>query len=423
MDQTARLQTQTFSGKNGKLAFYGVGLNDPSDDEYGTDIFTVNPDGSDLKNLTQGVGNNFNPVWSPDGKKIAFIANRPGPDSPGPYNGALYTMNSDGTDQVNLTGEGWGVFHASWSPDGRKLVYSAIGNGGINGLYVMNADGTAKTRLAIPAASHSEARYMSPVWSSDAQRIAYVSVNPSAGPDGPADIYISSPDGLKSEKVASMAYGGLGGTSLSWSPDGQKLLISHGGIYTLQVTPGSQPQRIPMPVSAGHAVWSPDGNKLLVSVEVERSNHPGWFTGWFVTNADGSNPVHVPLYMGRPDWQALPLATRFNFTGFLPPVTNLPGLTTRQPGAALPVKFRLGGNQGLNILAAGYPRVISVPCHAPLAGGGAEASAESAAGLTYDAMSATYTYVWKTSKSAKGCDRFVLRLIDDSVHQFVVRYR
>ncbi len=102
----------------------------------------------------------------------------------------------------------------------------------------------------------------------------------------------------------------------------------------------------------------------------------------------------------------------FNFTGFFPPVSNPPAMNTRNSGSAVPVQFSLGGNKGLNILAAGYPKSTKVACDtlAPLSPSQPTASSS---GLSYDAQTQTYTYVWKTEKAWKNsCRQLSVQLVD-----------
>jgi predicted extracellular nuclease len=107
----------------------------------------------------------------------------------------------------------------------------------------------------------------------------------------------------------------------------------------------------------------------------------------------------------------------FGFSGFLPPVDASPDLNAVRAGSAVPIKFRLGGDQGLAILAAGSPVSMPFPC---AAGASADPIAETEtpgnAVLSYDASTDTYTYVWKTVKTWSGCRRFVLTLADGTVH-------
>ena len=90
------------------------------------DIFEVDPDGSNLKNLTNGVGTNHRPHISPDGKYIAFYSDRDGVDH------GLWLMHTDGSNQSRISK---GV-SGSWSPDSRKLVFDGEVDG-VAGIYVL----------------------------------------------------------------------------------------------------------------------------------------------------------------------------------------------------------------------------------------------------------------------------------------------
>lgn len=108
----------------------------------------------------------------------------------------------------------------------------------------------------------------------------------------------------------------------------------------------------------------------------------------------------------------------WNFSGFLQPVDNLPVLNRANAGSSIPVKFTLGGDQGLGILAAGYPLVTATNC--TTAGPEdviEESAAGSSSGLTYDASSGVYSFVWKTEKTWAGtCRQLTLTLQDGTSH-------
>jgi hypothetical protein len=115
------------------------------------------------------------------------------------------------------------------------------------------------------------------------------------------------------------------------------------------------------------------------------------------------------------------------FDGFFPPVNNLPVLNEVNAGRAIPVKFSLGGDQGLDILAAGYPRSEEVDCsqiaHAQV-DGVEETTTAGSSSLTYDAESGRYHYVWKTSGEwSSSCRQFVMKLDDGSVHRANFRFK
>jgi uncharacterized protein len=108
----------------------------------------------------------------------------------------------------------------------------------------------------------------------------------------------------------------------------------------------------------------------------------------------------------------------WDFEGFLSPVNNLPTVNTARAGSSVPVRFSLTGNQGLAVLAAGSPSSVAVACAtgAPL-----DAIEETVgagnSGLTYDAATDSYTYVWRTSRTWTGCRRLTVTLADGTVHQ------
>jgi YVTN family beta-propeller protein len=109
-------------------------------------------------------------------------------------------------------------------------------------------------------------------------------------------------------------------------------------------------------------------------------------------------------------------AVTFPFTGFFQPVDNPPTINSTTAGQGIPVKFSLGGDRGLNILAAGSPSSQQATC-----GSGTvdpiETTTTSNSGLTYNSVSGQYTYVWKTDKAWKGtCRTFHLKLTDGTNH-------
>jgi hypothetical protein len=113
----------------------------------------------------------------------------------------------------------------------------------------------------------------------------------------------------------------------------------------------------------------------------------------------------------------------YNFTGFFQPVDNLPTLNVASAGSAIPVKFSLGGNQGLNIFAAGYPASSPIQCDASDPGAAIEETVNAGgSSVSYDAATGQYTYVWKTQRAWKGtCRMLVVRLSDNN--QYLAKFR
>jgi hypothetical protein len=109
----------------------------------------------------------------------------------------------------------------------------------------------------------------------------------------------------------------------------------------------------------------------------------------------------------------------YNFSGFFQPVDNLPTMNVVQAGVGVPVRFSLGGNQGLNIFAAGYPDSQKIACSSSTPQDAIEETViVSSSSLSYNATSDTYTYLWKTNKAwANTCRQLNVRLKDGTDHK------
>jgi hypothetical protein len=101
----------------------------------------------------------------------------------------------------------------------------------------------------------------------------------------------------------------------------------------------------------------------------------------------------------------------FAFGGFLAPI-EMGVLNTTSAGRAIPIKFSLGGDHGLQILMAGYPSSQAIACDSAAPTGTIEQTVTAgSSALSYDASSDVYSYTWKTSKSWSGtCRRLTLKL-------------
>jgi hypothetical protein len=108
----------------------------------------------------------------------------------------------------------------------------------------------------------------------------------------------------------------------------------------------------------------------------------------------------------------------YNFAGFFSPVDNLPTLNGVKAGQAVPVKFSLGGNQGLNVLTSGSPSSQTIACGSGAAIDDIEVTVTAgASSLSYDAATDTYSYIWKTQKSWAGtCRQLIVTLVDGTQH-------
>src|SRR5689334_193771 len=109
---------------NGKIAF-------ASDMDGDFEIYTINPDGTDLRQLTFNEFDDGAPEWSPDGQQIAF-------HSVNEENRVhIFVMNADGSEQVDLLQEG---SYPIWSPDGTQIAFAFHNySTGIPDVFVMDA--------------------------------------------------------------------------------------------------------------------------------------------------------------------------------------------------------------------------------------------------------------------------------------------
>lgn len=106
----------------------------------------------------------------------------------------------------------------------------------------------------------------------------------------------------------------------------------------------------------------------------------------------------------------------YQFSGFFPPVDNAPAVNIAKAGSAIPVKFSLNGDQGLDIFAVGSPTSTRIDCSSTATEDALEeVAANSTSGLQYDPVAQQYIYVWKSEKSWAGtCRRLTLKLKDGS---------
>jgi len=123
-----------------KIVFTSHRADDKDAAALSTEIYTINPDGSDRQQITFNTEEERGPAWSPDGTQILFMCRR------GDFE--ICVMNADGTGVTQLTDNTRGDFTPTWSPDGEKILFHrALGPDFGNQLFVMNSNGTAQTQL------------------------------------------------------------------------------------------------------------------------------------------------------------------------------------------------------------------------------------------------------------------------------------
>ena len=180
-----------------------------------TDVFVVNLIRGDLTRWTFDPGEDFAPVWHPDGGLALATEIGEGSGEQGPALGWMEGSNDDTELLFERPGDGNWEFPVSFSPDGQWLAYSAFGTDGNRDLYLLDfAMRTADPFVVTPSFIES-----TPMFSPDGVWIAYVSDRP-----GREDVWIApSPLGSDSQPVST-----AGGTEPVWSKDGSELFYREG---------------------------------------------------------------------------------------------------------------------------------------------------------------------------------------------------
>ncbi len=138
------------------------------------------------------------------------------------------------------------------------------------------------------------------------------------------------------------------------------------------------------------------------------------------TNTVGEKTVTCTAtdHAGNTTVISVPYHVIFNFSGFLPPVNVPPYLNQMNSGRAVPIKFSLGGNQGLAVFAAGYPVSRRVQCGTLELVDNVEVTLTAgSSSLSYSPATGLYNYVWKTDKSWAGtCRQLTVKFVDGQTY-------
>jgi uncharacterized protein YjdB len=151
------------------------------------DVYSFDPDdASNFYRVTDQAGNQGNAVFSPDGTRIAFVSDQGG-------NLDLYVMNADGSDHRQITTTLSLEGSPDWTPDGQQLVYESDASGAVQ-LWIVNADGSNPRQL-----TDGDSFSMQPAVSPDGGTVAFTSSR-----DGGYDIYLMNLDGSDQRNFTAM---------------------------------------------------------------------------------------------------------------------------------------------------------------------------------------------------------------------------
>jgi TolB protein len=264
------------------------------------EIYVIREDGRGLRRLTRNGAADYAPAWSPDGEKILFGSYRDGDDE-------LYVMDADGRNVRQLTRNTVADLTAQWSPDGRWIAFTSDRRRRQeHELHVMRADGTGVRRL-LRTTDHpgwQDAQF-SPTWSPDGKRILF-SMTVS---DGNPELFVV---GLNGRGLKRLTFTGgtteeLGDDAMPhWSASGRIVFVSNrqgqSDVWTMR--PDGRQQR-PVARRLRSDDWSPrlsaDGRSIAFTERAFGRPAP---SVW-VMNANGTGARRVTAG-AEPDWKPAP---------------------------------------------------------------------------------------------------------------------
>jgi TolB protein len=313
----------THPGPNGRIAFLRW------DNNGLAQVWTANPDLTAAQQLTSGNANSGWPAWAPNGSRIAFDSDRSDPDPTDDVGiNDVFTMLPDGTDVRKVTDSVGFSGDPAFSPDGSLIAFDADRGGPNLSIYVIGPDSTGMRRVTTPPAGSTDTE---PRFSPDGQKLVFTRVQGQSTKSGRtardiSAVFTINVDGSGLNRIS--GWGHKAGQA-DWSPDGQRIVfemaccrLGAGGIFTVNAD-GS---RFTALVN-GHGVtgignetalqfdgyydpvWSPDGTKIIAGREFLADD--GTFTvGLVIVDPANGGVDWVSSTVDQehqPDWGTAPL--------------------------------------------------------------------------------------------------------------------
>lgn len=252
------------------------------------EVWTIRPDGADLRRITDHPAYDGNPAWSADGTKLAFVSNRDG-------NREIYAIEAAGTGLHRVTSHPGADDDVSWSPDGREVLFQRQISDAASEVWVAGADGSGGRPLTRTLGFNGN-----PSWSPDGRKIAFFSSR-----DRNFEIYAMNADGTAQTRLTQ---GTADNTSPAWSPDGRKIAFQRRldpTNYEIFVTGADGTGEAQLTVNAildGPPAWSPDGRRIAFHSKRDGNLEI------YAMNADGSGQARLtrssPADSFGPSWSA-----------------------------------------------------------------------------------------------------------------------
>lgn len=331
---------------DGMWVAYVVGKVDTKADKSGSDIWMVSFDGKTDRQLTFTVGESeSSPKWSPDGKYLSFVSSRPGPNK----GSQIWILDREGGEARQLTEVKGRLQGYEWSPDSKRIAmvigdpdpdepatppsdpskakppkpividrykFKQDGPGYLlsnrhSYIYLYDIAGKKLDRL-----TKSKTDESSPVWSPDGTRIAFTSDH-TADPDRETSVQIyvaeAKPGATEKQVTPFSSRGGRGAPE--WSPDGKTLAFletdqkevdsySMGHLTIVPSDGSSAPTRVKaaedLDRGVGDLHFSPDGKYIYFFVTDDRSVYPARTA---VSGGSVEKLLSPPIVTGSWSWE------------------------------------------------------------------------------------------------------------------------
>jgi dipeptidyl aminopeptidase/acylaminoacyl peptidase len=251
-------------------------------DRCGEDLFIIGANGTGERRLTDDPAPDWGPAWSPDGTRIAFAGNSRG-------NLEIEVVSVDGTGRVALTNDPGRDEHPAWSPDGTRIAFNSERDGNSN-IYVMNADGTGAVRLTDDPSGEWR-----PAWSPDGTQIAFESDRDDAVFD--RDVYVMNADGSGQRRLRT---GNANARDLDWQATiDLRLTLRRAGRQLVATVVNGSPavaQRVRLTVTTARrrafelGTLEPNATR---TVRVRARRGTALVTGWQLDPAPANNRATV----------------------------------------------------------------------------------------------------------------------------------
>jgi predicted Ser/Thr protein kinase len=314
---TAELPTDTPAPTEQVVMLGGGGLIAFSSDRgegANMQIWVMDPDGENPRQLTFGPGDKAQPKWSPDGSRLLFAAPGGTDDFNNDLGTDIFVINPDGTGLKNVTHSVGDESYPEWSPDGTQISFASTRVNDVNQVFILDAACMSQAeedscwdldprRISCTSEDFCAVEY-SPAWSPDGSTIAVAaSINNALG-----RIYLRTPFGGEPTRF-DRSDTIIGADHLAWSPDGTALAYTwiQPTFNEIYVVPADSPRswvKLTNTLGNREPTYSPDGQFIAFTSTRDQNLEI------YRMAADGSDPTNLsqsPTSKDiQADWQPLP---------------------------------------------------------------------------------------------------------------------